>query len=230
MPGRLSAVDTHPKRDEITKAILAGESHASISRRFGVNRRSVRNYFETHLTHAAVAAKHQIKDTQSIIDIANYSLRHLQELVDAERERMADPDDPTKLTMDPFAHEIEVVYTDTVDDPTRPGKQAKIKRRASLQSLIDLIRDHNAIAYDFNLSIKRADDREIHLKANTAMQETSTNLVKIVALLSEAKADITKSDVFSFFMPAIKRALAPFPGAFDAVLDEFEREAKGAVV
>lgn len=227
-PGRRSAVEVHPDRDEIVRKLAAGQSHASIAREHGISTGALHSYVIQHPVDRDLVRQGQaFTDLQSILKVANYTAGHLTELTEAVKAYLADPDDPKKLTMDLHAREIEVVYTDTIDDPTNPDRQVKIKRRAMLQGLINQIRERNPIAYDFNLTVKRSDDREIYIKSIHELNETSAALTRSIAMLTEAgKQDVPQAAVLGFFMADLKRALADFPGAFEAVISYFDRRSR----
>jgi hypothetical protein len=224
---RTSAVDSHPQREQIVKAILDGQSEVSIARTWNIGRKAVANYRHNRLNRAAIHERHELRDGKAIVSKLEELVEQLTKMAASLDLHLRDPDDPTKYTMDPWAGDIEVVYTEPVPDPNDANKTIKLKRRGNLQNLVDVIKHGVTAAYDFNLTIKRDDSRRIFIMTHQAIGEIIGQITKLFSIIAEAKTNVAKSEVFALFLQAIQRATKEHPEVLQAIAAEFETEGKG---
>lgn len=209
---RSFAIVNHPKRAEIEEAILQGQSCVSIAKNYGISSSAVDRYKKKALRKQLQVAA--IKDVDSLIDRLNEYLDGVDQMYDSIYDWLSDPDDPARLTIEPRAKEVNVVYLVDVDGD-------KVKKRGKLQDLLDRLEGNGLVPLE--VSVSMSDPRQLLLA-------TVSTLNKTLEIIAKAKGDIvdTKVEVRSVtgntaeIISKIRTALEPFPGAIEAVADALE--------
>jgi len=172
--GRKLRVDTHPKRTEIIKAIIKGDSYRRIAKTYGLSDGAVGRYLREKLAKKVAKAKETQNDLDGSMVLAeiNKVMVRMRMLYDACHEYLLDPDDKTRYELGPRAWEIMVTYLNG-------GR--KTPQKKNLQSLLDDIStDRKAVKRRklwLEIHYKHADPRKLIL-------ETAGTLTKQLELLA----------------------------------------------
>ena len=121
--GRPPAVESHPKRDAILKAILTpGANFGQIQRNFGISRRALDTFRAKWVTDPTQKALDEIAQAKDAMPVAAIDvMAKLALLVDrgyrmlaAADEWLEDPNAPGKYNLNPRSHEVDVVYEEEI--------------------------------------------------------------------------------------------------------------------
>lgn len=130
MPGNACSICTHPKCNEINRALAGGDgdgaTNATVSvrgtaLRFGVGIESLRRHSKNHLTdgfkktivkHAELVA--ETKDMDVLASLSRAAER-LEKFLDAADAWLRDPNDPTRYNLGPRDHEVIVIWEREID-------------------------------------------------------------------------------------------------------------------
>lgn len=141
MAGRKCTVCNHKQNAEINQAIAQGESLRSIAERFGLkSNTNVLRHAQTCLS-ADLGAIQQAKREEARLTATQEfekQLQYAKQIREAALKVLEDPDDPLKLTLDVWAHEIDVVYFD-YNDMTGGENPRPKKKRAQLSTLLAML-------------------------------------------------------------------------------------------
>jgi len=131
-----SKVLLHPNKSDIDRALAAGEAYRDIARRFNLSKdvifRYAKNQFPEQLAKQREIA--EVKDASALYKRIYLEMDRLERLERSAEKYLVDPDNPELFTFEPHARDIDVVYWDKRTDKW-------VKRRVSLQSLIDEMRE-----------------------------------------------------------------------------------------
>jgi hypothetical protein len=145
-----SRVLSHPNKSDIDRALAAGESYRNIAERFklslGVLHRYAHKQFPEQLAQQREIA--EIKDASALFKRVYLEMDRLERLERSAEKYLVDPDNPELFTFEPWGRDIDIVYWD------RRG-ETPIKRRITLQSLIDEMRECSRELVE--IKIKRKD-------------------------------------------------------------------------
>lgn len=126
-----------------------------------------------------LAEREAIREVRALdlFAILSQTISRVLTLLDATDEFLRDPEDPSRYTLDARAHEMDVIWEDrtTIDEGGKP-----VRRRSSLQELIDLVHDTGRGVL-VSVRTKQADPRELHVKAAA---ELRAELVPILEKLA----------------------------------------------
>ena len=206
---RSFAIVNHPQRKEIEEAILQGKSCTGIAKKYGISPSSVDRYKKKALRKQLQVA--QIKDVDSLIERLNEYLDGIDQMYDSIYDWLSDPDDPAKLTMEPRANEVTVVYEEIVDDIV-------VRRKKKLKEILDDLRSEGLRPLE--VTINMSDPRQLLLSTVNTLQKTLEIIAKARGDIVDTKIEArvvtgTAADI----VEKIKTALVPFPGAVEAVSD-----------
>lgn len=121
--GRPPAVEGHPKRDAILKAILTpGANYGQIQRNFGISRRALDTFRAKWVTDPTQQALDTIAQAHDALPVAAMDvMAKLALLVDRGYRMLAaadawleDPNAPGKYNLNPRSHEVDVVYEEEI--------------------------------------------------------------------------------------------------------------------
>lgn len=194
---RYSSLDDHPQKDQIVKDLIAQKSYGDIKKKYGLDSVKVlKTFVSNRILYPAAQASEKVKqDSREIImgrldDIQGY----LTKLIKACDEWLADPDDKDRYFLGDRADELTVVWLE------ERGKGKFVKKRDSLQHLLDIALDAEqgkALQY---VQTGRTDTRKLMLEALRVAQQQ----VELIAKITGEMHEITMSvDVYGVVLPHI---------------------------
>ena len=207
---RTYSIHGHPEQAEIEADILSGKSVNSIANNYGLSVSSVRRYKEKVMPERMQKA--EIKSVDDIIDRLNKYMSISAQMHNSLREMLEDPDDPYTLIASPMPEDIKVVYKLTSPD----GKT--VRKVDTLKNLIDMIQEAGLNVVKIEMCGE--DPRKLLLKTQEIIAKQLELFARIKGNVVDTKIEVravtgTAADI----VEKIKTALAPFPGALDAVSD-----------
>lgn len=188
------AVETHPKRDQIIKEIIKGNTRKSIAEKYGLTQAAVSRYVKSKLRPAAAAEIHKSEEAagKSLAGRVEHLISTTEKMLDSAADYLQDPENPDRFLIGPRAEEVEVSYLEVGDDNT-PRRKKK-----PLQSLLDELQGVNGRNIT-DVTSKVTDPRQLLLEASRSLKEALTLLAKI-------EGSIETSDHVNLFMfPAWER-------------------------
>jgi AcrR family transcriptional regulator len=206
---QVCTVCTHRKRKAIERDIVDGGTIRDIGARYGVSSASVQRHKRDHLARALAEGvvqepKHsEAEPTQIIreqvrrnaeaeaahvVDIFHElydQLTRLGRLYDALDLWLRDPDDANRYSIDPRAHEIQVVYLDW--NETNQSGDPK-RKKAKLTDLLDRIHQGTQEMAEPIISEARfADPREMLVKVSAELRQQMALRVQILEKVTSAE-------------------------------------------
>lgn len=148
MAGRKCTVCNHKQKTEIDREIASGASLRSIAEQFGIkSNTNVLRHAQSCLSVdlGALQLEKKAESRLTVLEEFQKQLEHAKRVREIAIEYLSDPDDPLKLTLDPWAHEIDVVYYDQ-NDITEQFKPKK--KRGQLSTLLAMLQLGPAQPYD----------------------------------------------------------------------------------
>lgn len=171
---RSCTVCSHPKREEIDRAIAAGiESNRAIASEYSIHVGSLRRHVVNHLprqvakareieqeqrSQAIVREHNEADETQAAGLITELTLfvQRVRLLYDACDAWLRDADDPSKYDIAPRSEDVMVTYLEHVDS------RKTVKKKAALSQLLErALRPDQEVVF---VETKAADPRELLLK------------------------------------------------------------------
>lgn len=209
---RSFVIANHPKRQEIELDIIAGKSCTDIAKKYGISSSAVDRYKKKVLRMKLRVAS--VNDIDDLIERLNEYLDGVDQMYDSIYDWLSDPDDPARLTIEPRANEITVIYEEMIDEKT-------VRKKEKLRDVINEIRSHGKkpVEVTYNMS----DPRQLLLSTVSTLQKTLEIMAKVKGDIVETKVEVravtgNTADIIS----KITKALEPFPGAINAVADALE--------
>jgi hypothetical protein len=185
MGKRPFAVDLHPKRKEIRNRLARGDYLLTISKKYGITCKALKNYLENRMPQALarkaeqsivsaqksykVAERKAITDAQELFDIILKAVQRMETLSDSCDEYLQDPDNPGNYYMGPRAHDVQVIYYIKGAN----GKPTKVKK--SLQEIIGQMEKHGIV--DPQIKSNDTDPRVLLVKASETLTKQMDTLV-----------------------------------------------------
>lgn len=159
----------HKRRATIEAALIRGQSVMSISSQYGIHRNTVTKHKNLHMTFLLAQnddAMDKLRGEQWLERIQK-DMEMVDKMIEACDRELQDPDNPDKYFLGARSDEVFVSYQEILDD----GRLLPTRKKASLQSLLqDIINaDQHSI---HTLEIKRADTRELLLKAVSTLRDS----------------------------------------------------------
>lgn len=226
---RPCTVCTHASRTDIDKALVEGFALRIVAERFGVGRHALHSHKSQHLGRMLAKTARQVEAavgreaaTRDLGAINVYAELHrcferTNKLFDACDEFLTDPTRPDRYTLNPRAHEVEVVYLEPVGE-RQDGTEILATRQAPLDELLVRVRGGGLETQALRWSV--TDPRKLVLEAVSRLEK----LQQWLAILVERAGDGTKPDeideevlakspAWRRFSVAISEALRPYPEA-----------------
>lgn len=218
-----SSILSHPARISIEHDILAGVPHREIAERYGLKSHTVvTRYAKEHM--AKLIAKAELETVEGLLDRITRHIGTVENLIASIEDWLTGPDG--MLDAAPRASEISVIYLGYTD-----AGPVKIKR-----TLAELLQEvYNARGDDDALP---ASDEAV-LKVQLGIQDPRLTLLKAaetlnrqLELLAKAKGIVEEKVSVTVEAPertieelatALTEALAPYPEALRAVVDELAK-------
>lgn len=170
---------THDKRQEIDAALVKGTGIDTVSKRFGITKSCVYRHLKTHL-HKQVAKATVKREAKNVLT-AEYlqqqlakNLEYTNKLHDACDAWLTDPANKEKYTLEPRSSELDVVYL----DENTEGQMVRVK--APLSELIEKT-GKTVVSWES----KRADPRDLILKAHARLDKSMELIGRLIGLLQE---------------------------------------------
>lgn len=225
--GRPPAIENHPRRDEILKAVLTpGANYGQIQRTFGISRKALDTFRAKYVTEPTQKALDEIAQVQQALPVAAMDVMAKLQLLSDRGYKMLeaidswleDPNAPGKYNLNPRSHEVDVVYEEEV--PTDDGKTRTRRRTEKLSKLLRDVEDGLGITV-LRGETKTADPRKLLFDAVATLKplcefigkasgELKSDPVVTLNLFLESKAWIQVEQV-------IVDELRPYPAALAAV-------------
>lgn len=164
---RVCTICANPKRRAIEADVVSGTPQRAIAGRYGIARTSLRRHLEGCVREAMQSLEVKYEQ-RTAVDIHTEMARcvgRVNKLFDACADWLTDPDDPTRYTLDPRSEDITVIY----EQSNGNGKPAR--KRESLRVLLSRIEDKQPGLSWERVEIRRADPRELLLKAVDRMRD-----------------------------------------------------------
>jgi hypothetical protein len=132
--------------EKLRHEIEAGDNDAEIAQKYGVSRQAVskrRNRLQVatvaHTVMQPAEAQRYVSAQVDIMLHLGQLIEDMQKLRDAYRVALRDAHAPDKFDVGPTSHEVVVTYFDSDEGKTR------IKNKATLQALLNMVRDGGII-------------------------------------------------------------------------------------
>lgn len=215
MSGRKWTVDTHPKRDQIIKALISGQSQRTIADRFDIPKTCLQNYLSEHLAPQAAEAlvQRRLSTGKDILDELERVMGTMQRLYSACEEYLQDPEDPSKLYLGPRGWEVEVVVRDM-------REKKPVLRRIRLDDLLDeALKKHPQLSL-VSAHYHHADPRDTVVKVGAVLTKQLELVGRILGEVKDVKVNLTISEAWALMKTPIVRALKKHPEAMKDVINE----------
>lgn len=218
MPRKLE-VDQHPKKKQIIKALVKGDSYRNITERYGVSKAALSRYLNKQLLEKAAKAKEaqDLKDGDLIVKEIQAIMDRCRKMYDACDEWLTDPNNPKKYYLGPRAEEVEVVYVDEVPDGDST-KTVRIKKQ-----LYDMLREVHTGVEVVSLKSKHADPRDLLLKTANTLNNQLELLSKIIGAIQETQVNIIKNPSFIRVQNILIEATKDHPEVREKIAKELEK-------
>ncbi len=224
-----SSILSHPARISIEHDILAGVPHREIAERYGLKSHTVvTRYAKEHM--AKLIAKAELETVEGLLDRITRHIGTVESLIASIEDWLTGPDG--MLDAAPRASEINVIYLAYTD-----AGPVKLKR-----TLAEIMQDVYS-ARDEDDTLPASDDAV--LKVQLGIQDPRLTLLKAaetlnrqLELLAKAKGIVEEKVSITVEAPertieelatALTEALAPYPEALRAVVDELAKITEAAV-
>jgi hypothetical protein len=222
MPARY-AVDTHPDRDKIVKAIIKGESSLrDIGGLYGISKSAIQRYLTRQLQAQAVAVaeKRGAEQGSALLERVEETMTRMQKLYAACDEYLTDPDNPDKYTLMPRAWEWEVIWLDhDANGRTR-------ERKDKLQTLLNRLREGGYVP--LQTEFKVSDPRKLIIDTARILTSQLETLARIQGAIKDViTASITVNQSWVEWRTLIIKTLDKYPDALDALMDALEKAEHG---
>lgn len=218
-------IEIHPKRAQIERDIIKGESAKTIVERYSTplisfSEATVLRHKRKHMAQALRHA--QLEEVDGLIGRINEYMDSVEDLKDSILTVLDDPENPGHICYHPNANEIKVKYY---------NKDTEKMALAKLQDLLGGVQEKNKAYFVKGVFVEGSDPRLMLLK-------TADNLTKNLELLCKAKGYITEDNNITINAGAsgtvedianiAREALAPYPEALDAFVNALlDAAAKG---
>jgi hypothetical protein len=191
-----SAVETHPRREEIIRDIAGGGmSNRAVAEKYGISHGAVNRYKNGKLLAlAAEAARDRgLGEGAAVLGRVEKVMERVQKLYDACDEYLKDPENPGKYNLFPRAWELEVIYRERVQS----GDKVKtVARKALLSALLERVSE----ALDIEpvaVSYRGTDPRKLVIEAAKAIKEQ----LELVAKIQGAVKDTVNNQINVVILP-----------------------------
>ena len=231
---RPCTICTHATRAEIDKALVSGSALRTVAREYGVGRHALDNHKREHLGRMLAKTTRQVQaavgreaTAQGLDAIDVYAELHrcferVNKLFDACDEFLTDPTRPDRYTLNPRAHEVEVVYLEPVGE-RRDGTEILATRQAPLDELLRRVQGAGLEPQALRWSV--TDPRKLVLEAVGRLERLQQWLTILVKQAGDAagppeidEEQIAKSPAWRALQHRISDALRNHPEALRDVL------------
>jgi hypothetical protein len=205
---RPCSICTHPQRDAIDRALVAGESRRALAALYRVSPDAVERHSAAHLPATLRLARAAGESAHALDVMAELHrcFARMNMLFDACHDWLLDPDDPSRYTLAPRADEVMVLYLGT----SVTGKPAR--KKAPLSRLLARLDDAGVVIDRGETRV--ADPRELAVKVAAQLKGQTELLAKLLGdLQQEGTITLTLSPEWHSLRAALLEALQPYPEA-----------------
>ncbi len=214
-----SSIKTHPQRREIDQAIIDGVSNRKIGKLYGISETTVRRYLVAGFADgiARAAREHELTDNM-------FALNYLMKLFEASEKALValmgwleDPDDPSAITMDWRAWEIDIVY-ELVETVAGKKRKKRTYHRRTLQDALDHVEqllvqpafgDQPAALRRLSLKdlkFRGADNRKVYFQAIETSNKLLGTWLKTQENATVSNREAAVADLLRVIMPLLMEA------------------------
>lgn len=213
---RHSVIDNHPKRDEIVRDIVGGRTMRDIAEAYGISRSSVSRFKNSMVDREVGKVRLESEldfqaSNEGIIEELGRAMGTSRKMLDACDRFLQDPENPDVYDLGPRAGEIQVQYT-------IPGKRGPIKKKATLQELLDEVHGVGGRAVQV-VQYKTADPRKLVLQTAETITRHLDLAAKIAAAMNESNNRLADEQELSKLSRVILEATKDHPEARKAIED-----------
>ena len=238
---RPCTVCNHASRADIDKALVEGLALRAIAERFGVGKDALQNHKRQHLGRMLAKTARQVEaavgreaTAQGLDAIDVYAelcrcFERVNKLFDACDEFLTDPTRPGRYTLNPRAHEVEVVYLEPVGERS-DGTEILATRQAPLDELLRRVQAAGLEPQALRWSV--TDPRKLVLEAVGRLERLQQWLTILVKQAGDGarppeidEEQIAKSPAWLALQHRISEALRKHPEALRSVLAALSEEA-----
>jgi len=232
--GRPPAIEGHPKRDEILRAILQpGANRSEIQRRFKVSATALDTFSAKHVTEAMQKAIDTVAQIQADTPVTTMDVMAKLALLADRGYRMLsaadawleDPNAPGHYNLNPRTHEVDVVWEREI-----PIGEDRYRIERKTEKLSNLLRD---VEEGLGITVvrgetKTADPRRLLLEAVATLKPVVELIGKATGQIRPDPAPtvnvlVTSPDWLAM-RERIATALVPYPEALAAVREAIAGE------
>lgn len=211
---RPHAIDQHPKRTAIVRALVRGAPFSELARKYRVSKASLSRFLNRELLEraAAAAAERRRLDGENALETIQWVFDRMRKLYDACDEYLSDPRNPERYTLIPHAEELDVLYA--TDEPgAKEGRSKAVLHRESLKTMLD--RAMKACAGQaIQVKYKHTDPRKLILSTASEIRWQLELVAKIQGKIKsggEITINILKDPVFLHLQQVILDATRGHP-------------------
>lgn len=206
------SICTHSKRAAIDKALVVGDTHRNVAKRFFVSESALYRHKNNHLPETLKAAKAEETQEQAL-DVMEELRRcfvRINLLFDACDRWLRDPANPEQYDVGPRAHEIMVIYE-------TQSKGRMVTRKAKLSELLAKIEKKQPGDTITMVETKHVDIRDLTVKTAARLQPQIELLAKLTGEIDDKPVNVFISPMWSAIEQSMRIALEPYPDARAAV-------------
>jgi len=205
---RKTAVELHPKKDEIEIRLAQGDTIVSISKAFGISRDALVRHKETRLPQklAKVMQERDITNADELFQIILKTVRKMEKMSESCDLYLQDPINPDYYYMGPRAHEIQVVWEEEILQQN--GKTFYKKHRDSLQDIID---NHFYGEKIVSMKSTHTDPRVLLIKSAEVLTSQLNTLVQAWRSVDQGSSAFIGTEAWNNAVEIILRVTEPYP-------------------
>jgi hypothetical protein len=217
---RKTAVEMHPKKDEIERRLAQGDTILSISQQYGISRPALSKHKANRLPDKVVKAvqNRDITDAQELLNIILKAVRHMETMADSCDDYLLDPDNPDRYYMGPRAHEVDVIWEEPVETPS--GDYKYLRRRNTLQELLDKLSMSGDI---ISMKSQHTDPRILLIRSAEALTKQMDMLVQAWKSADQGRSAFIDTPAWAQVVKIVLDATEPYPEVRRVIADELSK-------
>jgi transcriptional regulator with XRE-family HTH domain len=218
------SVETHPKSEKLIKEIIAGkDSQRNIARRYGLSNAAISRYLQEKLIPQAakVASARERWAGGQVLEEIDRVMGRMNKLYDACDEYLTDPERPERYTLQPHAHELDVLYT--TEEPNGRGEGTHtVTHRENLKNMIDLALKQ-ARGELVEVRYRHADPRKLIIDTASVLTKQLEIIAKIQGEIKDIEINIHISQFWQEIKAVILKVTANAPDIREQLVAELAR-------
>ena len=216
---RVCTVCTHPQREAIDKALVAGMPASAVAARYGstrapLGRQSLWRHRDDHLPTMLAKAQEaaEVAAADSLMAELRQYMGRVQLLYDACDRWLRDPENADQYDVGPRAEDVRVLYAESVNGKT-------VRKRARLSELLARVGEETRLTVEKG-EYRHADPRELLLKTAAQLQSSLELLGKLLGELDDRpQINVLVSPEWHQVRDTLLLALQPYPEARTSVAE-----------